>query len=83
VGSLDKVVLTVVVKSRDIDLDEAPSRDRDHGRLTYFVSNDERCVLGTVLGNSRHLGSQPTIIDGNSGFCVTETYGREHPQGLI
>jgi hypothetical protein len=57
VGSLDEVVLTVVVKSRDVDLDEAPSRDRDHDRLTCFVSNDERGVLGTVLGNSRYLGS--------------------------
>jgi hypothetical protein len=77
------VVLTVIVKSRDVDSDATPSRDRDHSRLTCFVSNDERGVLGTVLRNNRHLESLPTIINGKSGGYVTKTYGWEHPQGLV
>ena len=51
------MALTVGVKSRDVDPDEAPSRDRDHGGLTGFVPDDERGVLSAILGNSRYLGS--------------------------
>jgi len=52
----DKVTLTVVMEARDVSGDVAPRRNRDHYRLTGFVSDDKRCVLGAVLRNSRRLG---------------------------
>ena len=80
---LDMVTLTVIMKSRDVDHDLAPSRDREHSRFAGFVSNDESSVLGAVLRNIRYLGSSPIRNYSGPEVCVAATYGREHPQDFV
>ena len=73
------MILTVVMKARDVNSDLSPRRNRNLYRPTGSVSNQKRGVLGTVLWNSRHLGRrQQPLIE-----LQIRTYDREHPQGLI
>ena len=55
--SPEEVTLTVIMESRNVDVNPAPSGDREHSCLAGFVSNDERGVLSTVLRNKGRLGS--------------------------
>ena len=52
----DGEILTVVVKSWNVDPNIGPSRNLEYGRLTSLVSNGERCVFGAVLRDDRYLG---------------------------
>lgn len=49
------MTLTVIMKSSDVDVNPAPSGDRDHSRFSSLISDDEGGVFSTVLGNSGHL----------------------------
>ena len=69
------------MKPRGIDINLSPSRDLEHGCFTGLISDDERGVLGAVLGNDRSLGSQ-IIVNECSETC-NHTYGREHPKSFI
>ena len=51
----DRLNLTVIMKSNDVDGDPAPSRDRKHSRLTRLVSNSESGVFSAVLRNTNNL----------------------------
>ena len=51
------------MESDDVDGDPTPSGDREHGRLTGLISDDESGVLGAVLRNSHNLGQKPITND--------------------
>ena len=43
--------LTVIVKSRGIDVDYRPSRDVEYSCIARMVPNNESIIHGTVLQN--------------------------------
>ena len=46
---VDEVVPTIIMESRDADVDNCPGRDRERNRLSSFISNAESGILGTIL----------------------------------
>ena len=46
---VDEVVLTIIMESRDADVEYGPGRDRERNRLSGFVSSAESGILGTIL----------------------------------
>ena len=59
---------TVIVESRNVDPDPAPSRDMEYSCLTSLVSNNERGVFGTVLRDDWYLGLSQQSLRAVSGF---------------
>ena len=53
---MNNEALTVIVKSRSVDVDCCPRRDVEYSFLACLVPNKESSVLSAVLQNYRYLG---------------------------